>query len=104
MKKNYLLLAFAAIMMSIGAYSLINTKNVSALMSLKGVEALAGNESDGSENRYAPSRYQAECCDAWELVYTDSQGIPHYHCVRVVLKDCVKCVVGNTSCSVSSPC
>ena len=47
MKKNYLLLAVTAIMMSVGAYSLVDTKEASVLMSLKEVEALADQESDG---------------------------------------------------------
>ena len=46
MKKNYLLLAVTAIMMSVGAYSLVDTKEASVLMSLKEVEALADQESD----------------------------------------------------------
>lgn len=49
MKKNYLLLAVTAIMMSVGAYSLVDTKEASVLMSLKEVEALADQESDGGE-------------------------------------------------------
>ena len=54
MKKNYLLLAVTAIMMSVGAYSLVDTKEASVLMSLKEVEALADQESDGGEGRYSP--------------------------------------------------
>ena len=51
MKKNYLLLAVTAIMMSVGAYSLVDTKEASVLMSLKEVEALADQESDGGQHR-----------------------------------------------------
>lgn len=104
MKKNYLLLAVTAIMMSVGAYSLVDTKEASVLMSLKEVEALADQESDGGEGRYSPYYISVDCCMKWEFDYTDSQGASHYRCVSWIQKTSVVCVAGNESCTAYSPC
>ena len=98
MKKNYLLLAVTAIMMSVGAYSLVDTKEASVLMSLK------DQESDGGEGRYSPYYISVDCCTKWEFDYTDSQGASHYRCVSWIQKTSVVCVAGNESCTAYSPC
>ena len=89
MKKVFLLLTATAIMLAVGVYSLVDTKNVVGLMTLSEVEALA--RSEGESGGRAPREIKVQCCVEWEYDYTDAQGVDHLRCKRMEEKSGYDC-------------
>ena len=102
MKKVFLLLTATEIMLAVGVYSLVDTKNVVGLMTLSEVEALA--RSEGESGGRAPREIKVQCCVEWEYDYTDAQGVDHLRCKRMEEKSGYDCTGGSSTCTPSWPC
>lgn len=105
MKKIFFAFAVALIM-AIGTYSLVNTENVSVLITLENVEALARGENPDSKEYEMNVRVKVECCNAWIMTGVDANGVPLYTCTDKEMRDAIVCgkTYNESTCTPEMPC